>query len=190
MQSNEPQSPREDPPSSDYEDERFHVRRVFIDETPASMQGAVLGSLRAYWQLWLILIAIAILSNWQYIVNLVDPVPLEYRVNPFPVMQRQLKPGETLTTLTYRCNNTKAPITYITQRRWVRVDDEAQTPAIPILDVTVTAQPGCVRAFSRRNAVPEDLPSGVWIIEGNAILQGRFREFHIAYETDPFEVLP
>lgn len=172
------------------DDESLLVRRVFIDEGDVSFRRIVVQSVFAYWWLWIVLIFIALMSNIKAIENWADPVPLEYRINPFPVLKRELRAGDTLTTTTYRCNNTSGPITYINRRQWVRVDDEEKTPPIPIADTPITAGPGCVRAFSRRNQLPPELKEGVWIIAGTAIVQGRFREWTISYETDPFEVVP
>lgn len=111
---------------------------------------------------------------------------LEYRNIPFPPQMATVAAGSVAPLSVERCNLDSRSHNYLTTHALRNV----KTGLVILMpDVTITIDPGCTRAVSRINLVPDATPPGRYYIYGTAETKGTIRTFHLPWHSQEFDVV-
>ena len=111
---------------------------------------------------------------------------LSYREMPFAV-HGPVTAGGPASSHVIRCNSTKTSKSYTTTRGFQKMGANAPPILLPSLDLTV--EPGCEKAISRINIVPDGTLPGWYRFTGTAAVHGFLVWHEVQWGTNFFEVV-
>lgn len=111
---------------------------------------------------------------------------LSYRNLPFPAAHA-VEAGNPVELHVVRCNNSRRKQTYLTTHE-LRDLRSGQVALLP--EVMVSLAPGCTESTSRVNVIPRGTAPGRYMVSGIALVEGVVSDHRVAWESQPFDVLP
>lgn len=111
---------------------------------------------------------------------------LRYQNLPFPVLEKATA-GEAVALMVERCSSAKKTQTYTTTHVLINIKT-GLSELLP--DVTVTIEPGCHRAISRINGIPQRTAPGVYQLQGTAVVDALIGHKEVPWYSEIFQVLP
>jgi hypothetical protein len=112
---------------------------------------------------------------------------LTFPVQPMPILNSPVVPGEELQIRLSRCNWSGGPLSYTLQRTLVRIesDDRRDLPT----SRSGMLNGGCETVTAFVPGVPEETPPGHYLIEGIAVAAGKWKTSSVPFSTARFEVV-
>jgi hypothetical protein len=171
-----------------------------VDDAIPSNTGEVLAFLRERnrWigrrKLLVYGLAVAVAINLVLLSTLVyygflEPSWLTYKNMPFPVPSPSFQPGDAITFVSERCNDSGHVQIYSVTRTLIRID--APQPPIELAAGDVEVPAGCTTFTSKRNTVPlgnPPVPPGQYKLAGTTFVPLRWRTERVTWETQPFSI--
>lgn len=129
-------------------------------------------------------LAVLFVGLLAYLVFLEAPW-LTYTNSPFPVLNSPIKAGSAVQMTVARCNSTDVTRVYGLARTLKCNGGEVVLPA-----GLASIKPGCTTALSAVNVIPTGTLAGTCTLHGYGEIQGIVRTISVAWESQPFEVVP
>lgn len=137
---------------------------------------------------WLLFLAFlfVLAGAGPFLLSLVAPPPLTYPQLPLIVMQQEARPGDPLDLQVKRCNNESTPLEIISTRELYRLSDSLHVD-VPAAGRVVV--PGCHTDMVRFQ-LPQDVPPGMYRMQGIARVSGTYRQSNVFWFTTDFTIAP
>ena len=129
-------------------------------------------------------LTVLLVSLLVYLVFL-EPPWLIYNNSPFPVLNSPVKPGDAVKMTVARCSTAGVLRVYGLSRTLKGSAAEIVLPA-----GLAAIKPGCITVVSAVNVIPLGTPAGTYTLHGYGEIQGVIRTSSVAWESQPFEVVP
>jgi len=115
--------------------------------------------------------------------------PIEYPDAPWKPSKQVYVPGEKLTFTFTRCAKYGTTVDFTS--RLVRVDKQKYDlqPDIFIEALSVYTESGCNTVTSLPKKLPTSLPSGIYRIELEISVKGRFKTYQVKESTQDFQIV-
>lgn len=114
--------------------------------------------------------------------------PLVYRNSPFPVLRSPVHPGEEVSMLVDRCNQTDHTLAYTFARLLVPAEPGRVSIAMLPASSLMPPGPACEQVESQLNVLPLTAPPGRYYLDAVSVVAGTWRTFSIPWRSEIFEV--
>ena len=120
-------------------------------------------------------------------VLFVEKPAIQYTNLPFPVLKNPVYPGDVLPLSIARCSDANGRRIITSTRYLENIGDDQEVLVLEMLAAIVP--PGCVTQTVNIHRVPESTAPGNYRLIGATIVPGLIRDFHIAWDSEPFQVV-
>ena len=142
-----------------------------------------LGSVSAAFAL--VILSVATISI--IYVLFVEKPAMHYTNLPFPVMKTPVYPGDVLPLIIARCSDSNGRRVITSSRYLENLGDDQEVLVLEMIAAIIP--PGCVTQTVNIHRVPESTAPGNYRLIGATIVPGLIRDFHIAWDSEPFQVI-